>query len=64
MNKFVKTIVAFILTVAAIIVAGCSKPEEPGNGENNNGQNDSIVDHGDSLNVHDYVDLDLPSGTL
>ena len=64
MNKFAKTIVALMLTIAAIIVAGCSKPEEPGNGGNNNGQNDSIVDHGDTLNLHDYVDLGLPSGTL
>ena len=64
MNKSAKTIVAIMLTVVAVIVAGCSKPEAPNNGENDNVQNDSIVAHGDSLNVHDYVDLGLPSGTL
>ena len=64
MNKFAKTIVALMLSAVAVIVAGCSKPEAPNNGENDNVQNDSIVAHDDSLNVHDYVDLGLPSGTL
>ena len=64
MNKFVKNIVAIMLAVVAVMVAGCSKPDEPNHGGNNNGQNDSVVDHSDSLNVHDYVDLGLPSGTL
>jgi hypothetical protein len=53
-----------MLTVVAVIVAGCSKLKAPNNGENDNVQNDSIVAHDDSLNVHDYVDLGLPSGTL
>ena len=51
-----------MLTVAAIVFAGC-KPDEPDNGGNNNGQNDTIVNE-DLLNGHEFVDLGLPSGTL
>ena len=44
MNKFTKAIAAIMLTVAAIVVAGCNKPNEPNNGENNGGgNNDSDV---------------------
>ena len=32
MNKFTKAIAAIILIVAAIVVAGCNKPDEPNNG--------------------------------
>ena len=42
MNKFTKAIAAIILIVAAIVVAGCNKPDEPNNG-GNNGNNDSDV---------------------
>ena len=51
MNRFTKTIAAVMLIVAAIIVAGCNKPDEPKNVSGN-------------FNGHDYVDLNLPSGTL
>ena len=34
MNKFTKAILAIMLIVAAIIVAGCNKPDEPNNGGN------------------------------
>ena len=47
-----------------VVAVSCNKSYDPNNGGNNNGQNDSIVDNGDSLNGHDYVDLGLPSGIL
>lgn len=49
-----KSIVAIMLAIAAIIIAGCNKPADPNNGENND---TPVV-------VHEYVDLGLPSGTL
>lgn len=74
MNKFTKAIAAVMLMMAVIFAAGCTKPDEPNNGGNNNGQNDSVVDpnnggnngggNGDIPDVHEYVDLGLPSGTL
>ena len=51
MNKFTKPIAAIMLIVAAIIVAGCNKPDEP-------------ADNSGTLNGHEYIDLGLPSGTL
>lgn len=69
MNRTLKTIAALMLMM--VFAVGCTKPDEPNNGGNNNGQNDtvvnpsdSIVDHSGTLNGHDYVDLGLPSGTL
>ena len=62
MNKFTKAMAAIMLMM--FFAASCTKPDEPNNGENNNGQNDSIVDNSGSLNGHNYVDLGLPSGTL
>jgi len=69
MNRTLKTIAAIMLMM--VFAVGCNKPDEPDNGGNNNGQNDtivdqndSIVDHSGTLNGHDYVDLGLPSGTL
>ena len=56
MNKSKKAIAAMMLTIVAIVVTGCHKPDEPNNGDNN-GTNDTIDDYG-------YVDLGLPSGTL
>ena len=50
MNKFSKAIVAIMITIAAVIVSGCKKPDEPNNGGDT--PNDSIVD------------LGLPSGVL
>ena len=47
-----------------IVALGCHKPDEPNHAGNNDPQNDSIIDNGDTINVHDYVDLGLPSGTL
>ena len=49
-----KYIVAIMLAVAAIIIAGCNKTADPNNGENND---TPVV-------VHEFVDLGLPSGTL
>lgn len=54
MFKFLKSMVVVILML--FFVTSCTKPDDPGNG-GNNGNNDTIV-------VHEYVDLGLPSGTL
>lgn len=62
MNNTIKAMAAIVLML--VFAVSCHKPEEPNNGGNNGGQNDSIVDHNDTLNGHDYVDLGLPSGTL
>ena len=56
MNKSIKEVAVLMLTVAAVIVVGCTKPDDPNNG-GNNGNNDTIPDH-------EYVDLGLSSGTL
>ena len=55
-------LVALMLAVTAMLVVGCTKPDEPGNGGNggNNGGNGG----GGTYNGHEYVDLGLPSGTL
>lgn len=61
MKRFTKAIVAIMLTVTVVIIAGCTKPDDPNdpnNGGNNGGGN------GGTLNDHEYVDLGLPSGTL
>ena len=62
MNKFTKAIAAIMLMM--VFTVSCNKPDEPNNGGNNNGQNDTIVDNSGSFNGHDYIDLGLPSGTL
>lgn len=49
MQKFTKTLLAIILTIAIIYAAGCKKNNEPNNG---------------TYNGHDYIDLGLPSGTM
>lgn len=59
MNLFAKTLVVFMLMAIAGFVAGCTKPGEP-----NNGGNDGNDGNSDTLVVHEYVDLGLPSGTL
>lgn len=51
MQRFTKAIVAVMLMTAVSCIVGCTKPDEPNNVSG-------------SLNGHDYVDLDLPSGTL
>ena len=54
-----KATAAIMLAVTAMLTVGCTKPDEPDNGGNNNAGN------GDgSINGHDYVDLGLPSGIL
>jgi hypothetical protein len=74
MNRTLKAMAAMMLMM--VFAVGCTKPEGPNNGGNNNGQNDSIVnpsnngendsiaDNSGTLNGHDYVDLGLPSGAL
>ena len=62
MNKSIKSIAAIILMM--FFAVSCTKSDEPNNGGNGDGQNDSIVDNSGSLNGHDFVDLGLPSGTL
>lgn len=62
MNRIWTAIAAIMLML--VFVVGCSKPDDPDNGGDINGQNDSIVDDDGSVDGHDYVDLGLPSGTL
>ena len=61
MNRLIKLIVTVALM--AFFAASCSKSDEPNNG-GNVGENDSIINNGDTLFGHDFVDLGLPSGTL
>ena len=61
MNRLIKSIAAVMLMI--VFAVGCTKPDEPNNG-GNEGENDSIVDNGSTLNGHELVDLGLPSGTL
>ena len=62
MNRTLKAAAAMMLMM--VFALGCTKPNEPNNGGNNSGQNDSIADNSGTLNGHDFVDLGLPSGTL
>ena len=62
MNRTLKA--TAVLMLMMVFAVGCTKPNEPNNGGNNNGQNDSIADNSGTLNGHDFVDLGLPSGTL
>ena len=48
MQKFTKLLIAIMLMIAIVCIAGCKK-HEPQNG---------------NLNGHDYIDLGLPSGTM
>ena len=61
MNKFSKTLAIVMLMM--VVAVSCTKSDDPTNGGDNNGQNDTIIDGG-SLNGHGDVDLGLPSGTL
>ena len=62
MNRTLKAIASVMMMM--VFAVGCSKLDEPNNGENNGQQNDSVIDNGDTINFHEYVDLGLPSGTL
>ena len=62
MKRVLKAMAGILLMV--VFAMGCSKPDEPNNGGNGDGQNDSIVDDSLILDDHDYVDLGLPSGLL
>lgn len=59
MNKVMKALAAIMLVMAMLFVVGCTKPDDPNSGGNNNAGNDS-----GSINGHAYVNLGLPSGTL
>ena len=52
MKKLMKAVAALMLMTAAV---GCTKPDGPNNGGDNNDG---------TINGHAYVDLGLPSGTL
>ena len=58
------------MMVLAIIIAGCSKVDDPSNGGNNNGGNGGNGGGGNGGGnyiedtLYGYVDLGLPSGTL
>ena len=66
MNKTLKARAARMLMM--VFAVSCNKPDNPSNGGDNSGQNDSIVEPNNGGNsgteVHDYVDLGLPSGAL
>lgn len=47
-----------------VFAVGCNKSDDPNNGGNHNGQNDTVIDDNGSVDGHEYVDLGLPSGTL
>ena len=51
MSRTLKVIATMMLMM--VFAVSCKKPDEPNNGENN-----------DTIEVHEYVDLGLPSGTL
>ena len=57
MQRFTKTIAAIMLITVVFYIVGCTKPDEPSNGTENNGGG-----HYDGN--YEYVDLGLPSGTL
>ena len=61
MNSVLKVMAGVVLI--AVFAVSCTKPDEPNNGGSDD-QNDSIVDDNVIVDVHDYVDLGLPSGTL
>ena len=61
MNKNIKAIWTILIIVFA---TSCNKPDDSNSVGNNNQQNDSIIENSDTINIHDYVDLGLPSGTL
>lgn len=51
------------MMLMTIVAVSCVKPDDPNNGGEN--ENDTIINNGgDSLVVHEFVDLGLPSGTL
>ena len=62
MNRVWKAMATILLMM--VFEVSCSKPDNPNNGGDNSGPNDSIVDDNGSVDGHDYVDLGLPSGTL
>lgn len=62
MKRVLKAMAGILLMV--IFAMSCTKPDEPNNEGNGDGQNDSIVDDSLILDDHDYVDLGLPSGLL
>lgn len=62
MGRLLKAIA--IITMMMLFAVGCNKPDEPNNGGNHNGQNDTVIDDNGSVDGHDYIDLGLPSGIL
>jgi len=73
MKKVMKAVAAIMLMAVAMFAAGCTKPDDPNNGGNggsgNGGGNggdyyDGVDNCGHYDGNYEYVDLDLPSGTL
>ena len=74
MKKEIKTMALVILSIATIVLYGCTKPDNPENGGNENEEEEYNDDENDDENTlhlvdgtyngHDYVDLGLPSGAL
>lgn len=61
MKNIRKIIMAALVAFSVVIACGCTKPDDPNNG---GGGGNSGGGGGGGLNVHAYVDLGLPSGTL
>ena len=57
MNKRRTLMFGIAMMAFALVIAGCQKPDEPNNGNDNNEINEEE-------NTYAYVDLGLPSGTL
>lgn len=65
MKSPLKTVAVILLMV--VIAVGCTKPDVPNNGGNDNGYVATVVPHnggGNDSIAHGFVDLGLPSGIL
>ena len=61
MKKMTKALKVMMLMAVVLLAAGCNKPDNPDNGGNDNGGDNG---GGEVTDLHAYVDLGLPSGTL
>lgn len=59
MKRLMKAMSAIMLMTVMLFAIGCGKEDNPNHGNGNNGGG-----NGGGLNGHEYVDLNLPSGTL
>ena len=64
MKRLLKFMIILVMSATAMLVVGCTKPEDPNNGENGGSNNGGENNGGGTYNGYEYVDLGLPSGTL